>query len=326
MAAHHRLREDAARWFMRMRHAEPDHPERSKFEAWLMRDPAHATEYSTIASLWDDFDSPAKLQSLASAMEHKKHEARDKLKRVAQGALGMLVAATAGLLGFNAWQDWIAQPTYQVASATEVGQIKYQTLDDGTKLVLNANTRLEAVYYRDRRTVRIDQGEVIFDVTKDPSRPFVVDSGHARVTVLGTRFAVNRLSELVRVSVDHGRVKVEAQDSTGKTVFTPILLQDGEVAEVGVGEMPKRIQRDAADAFTFKSGTLMFQRATLGEVAETLSRYRKPKIVTEIASPSSARITAVVQVLDIESFLLALPKIAPVRVREVEDGTRIERR
>lgn len=311
---------------MRMRHAEPDHPERSKFESWLMRDPAHVAEYSAIAEVWDDFDTTGKLQSLASAMERKQADARSKAKRMVQGALGMLVAVVAGLSGFNIWKDWAAQPVYQLATATGIGQIKYQTLEDGTKLVLNANTKLDAVYYRDRRTIRIDQGEVIFEVTKDPSRPFVVDSGHARVTVLGTRFAVNRLTGLVRVSVDHGSVRVEAQNQVGDPVFSPVILHDGEVAEVVTGEMPRRVQRNAADAFTFKNGTLMFQHATLGEVAETLSRYRKPQIVTDIADPSSPHVTAVVQVMDIESFLQALPKIASVRVKAAEHGTRIERR
>src|SRR5690606_25450933 len=106
-------------------------------------------------------------------------------------------------------------------------------------------------YYRDKRVAVLNKGEVIFDVAHDPERPFIVDSGHAQITVLGTYFAVNRLNQLVRISVDHGRVSVEAHHPDGNLRFEPLILSDGEVAEVEAGNRPVKVNRNAQDAFGF---------------------------------------------------------------------------
>ncbi len=42
-----------------------------------------------------------------------------------------------------------------------------------------------------RRTVRLLRGRAFFDVARDPDRPFTVEAGDARVTALGTAFAVS---------------------------------------------------------------------------------------------------------------------------------------
>lgn len=322
-----RISEEAARWFARMRDAEPDHPQRGRFEAWLMESPLHAREYQAMVGLWEDFDTTDKLQSLASAMERKNSEARAergrKMRKAAtQGIMGVLVAV-ASLVGYNAWHEWAERPVYRLASATGIGEIVRQGLADGSQLTLNAGTRVEVAYFRDRRTVKLLQGEAVFEVEKDPSRPFVVDSGHALVTVLGTRFAVNHLTGLVRVSVDHGRVRVEARNAAGKITFPPIVLHDGEVAEINSGEMPERIQRNAGDAFGFQHGSLAFEHAALSEIAETLSRYRKMPVRAETQPWDGPRVTAIVQIADIETFLRALPDIAPVRVRQANGETRL---
>ncbi|BCM25658.1 FecR family protein [Methyloradius palustris] len=319
------LRETAARWFFRIKNTEPDHPDRGQFEAWLMANPVHAQEYLAVSSVWEDFDSTAKIQSLADIMERKTNELRDerskKLKQLANRAVHFMVVLGVSLFGYHFWQDWAARPVFQVANITPVGQMQEQVLADGSKLIINANTNIEVTYYRDRRTAKISQGEVIFDVAKDPSRPFVIDSGHARITVLGTHFVVNRLNGLVRVSVDHGSVRVEAQDSTGANILTPIVLHNGEVAEVKPGEMPQRVERNAADAFTFQNGTLVFDEASLEEISETLSRYRKIPIKSITTRHSDPHVTAVMKVRDTERFLALLPEISPIKIEQTDNQT-----
>jgi transmembrane sensor len=48
-----------------------------------------------------------------------------------------------------------------------------------------------------------------FEVTKNPSREFVVVAGPVRVRVVGTRFRVQRAGERTRVSVSEGKVEVQ---------------------------------------------------------------------------------------------------------------------
>lgn len=314
-----RLREEAARWFTRMQKAPVDHPDRGRFEAWLMANPAHAAEYSAFADTWDDFDSTPRLQSLVRALNLKKAEYDTQIKTITRSVLSLLLVVSCGLFGYHIW---ISQPVYILASSTSIGEIKHQQLADGTLLTLNADTQAEITYYRNKRVVVLKKGEVIFAVAPDSERPFIVDSGYAQITVLGTYFAVNRLSHLIRISVDHGQVKVEAKNQAGDTVFESLILSNGDVAEVELGNGPVKVNRNAQDAFGFEKGALTFHQAPIEEIAETLSRYH-PTPIQSLVKDKSAHVTAVVQIADIDSFLLTLPRIAPVNVQRLNGEIRL---
>lgn len=324
-AAHFKKSKQAAiQWFLRMQHAEVEDSERSRFESWLMESSANQEAYSEVARLWDSFDSPVALETLATAMEQKNYfnklERSHRFKKTAAGVLGAL---TLGIGSIFAYQFWQSQPVMQLAAQTELGDIKSQRLEDGTLLTMNTGTDIEVSYYRDHRLVKLKRGEAIFEVARDESRPFIVDSGSARVSVLGTRFAVNRMQKLIRISVDHGLVKVEKQDSQNET-STPIMLHNGEVAEVRADAAnPLKTTRQATDAFTFEKGVITFDQAGIDEIAETLSRYRKVPVIAQSDTGNNHQITAVIKSQSIETFLRQLPNMAPVKVVTTPEQTLI---
>lgn len=327
------LRETAIKWFMQVQKMDTEHPDRSRFEAWLMADPAHQRAYAEVEGLWQNLDSTPQVERLVSALGKKQRENSAKKLKSTLVALGFIVTAAAGILGYHTWQ---AQPVMQMVASASVGQIKSQVLEDGSKLTINANSDIEVTYYRHQRHVTLKRGEVIFEVARDESRPFVVDSGRAKITVLGTRFAVNRLQNLVRVSVDHGRVQVETQaqvetqnqieqqGSAGKAGST-IILTNGEVAEVSAqqpaSQPPRRINRPATDAFGFEQGLISFNDTGLEEITETLSRYRTPVVSLQKLAGSDPHITAVIKAHNVEKFLKSLPDLAPVTVQYLPQQT-----
>ena len=69
------------------------------------------------------------------------------------------------------------------------------TLVDGTNVWLNARTSLSypVKFGKNNRQVVLD-GEAYFDVTKDKSKPFIVQTDNYNVEVLGTKFDVNAYS------------------------------------------------------------------------------------------------------------------------------------
>ncbi len=64
-------------------------------------------------------------------------------------------------------------------------------LPDQTSVWLNKNSRLDypGVFASDRREVSVD-GEAYFEVSEDKNKPFTVDLGNEKITVLGTAFNV----------------------------------------------------------------------------------------------------------------------------------------
>ena len=163
----------------------------------------------------------------------------------------------------------------QMASQSITAQLKTQTLEDGSEITLNANSKIQVTYYHHQRHVNLLQGEAIFNVQKDSSRPFIVETTNAKITVLGTRFAVNKLSKLVRVSVDHGKVKVQSKENGSQ-----ILLQNDQVAEIFIGQTVQNKNTPAADYFKFAQGTVVFNQADMTEISRGSFKIPSAKYIS----------------------------------------------
>src|SRR5690606_5273789 len=101
---------------------------------------------------------------------------------------GSAIAAMAAAIMFAVW---IAQPQTQFNEiATAVAQRQSITLSDGTKVDLNAHTRLEVATSASERRVRLAAGEAFFEVQRDPARPFIIETPAGSVRVTGTTFNV----------------------------------------------------------------------------------------------------------------------------------------
>ncbi|MEJ1962837.1 MAG: FecR domain-containing protein [Gammaproteobacteria bacterium] len=313
------MREQAARWFTVMHDASVDDAQRGQFETWLTSRASHAREYAALEALWLRLESAQTWNELAHGLERKRMSRRHVIKRGA----GMLLLAAFG--SGSAGYLYLRHATVlQLARRSETAKTLSFTVADGSIVVLGAASEAEIDYSRTQRKVLLRRGEAILDVAHDVERPFVVRAGAARITVLGTRFAVNQLADKIRVSVERGQVQIETGVFWRRQL---LLLGAGEVAELTPRpDEPARlvkVQRDVSAAFAFEHGFIDLQAADLVEVATILSRYRTmPVRVVGGRIGASPRVTASVNAADVESFLLrALPRMAPIRVTSAPDGT-----
>lgn len=318
--------EVAARWYLRMREHSQGTKERDDFEQWLADDPHHASEYESIKRAMQRMSSAESLSTLADEAEQHAFLAQESKRKNKQRRVGQLFLVSLlcimSYVFHQQYLDWQATPVMQLAAQNPVGQIAHKTLDDGTRVTLSAKSDMEVTYYRHERHVLLREGEAIFEVTKDPDRPFIVETDTARVTVLGTRFAVNRLDQLVRVSVDHGTVKVEPKVEEGEQEATESrVITNGQVVEVYPNRATVLVNRPASDAFAFLDGRLVFDRADIDEIATTVTRYRQKPV--RAMGKDIRNISADINIKDIEQFLRGLPNIAKVSVKETPQYTLI---
>lgn len=296
-------REQAARWFLRLR--ENDSAAlRREFDAWVNASGEHAREFQAFDALWRELDSPHQASALAGALERRQL----RRTRLVRGVLCSLLLLASSIFGLHLYRH----SPYDQELQTRIGEHLEQHLRDGSELQLNGDTRLHVRFDGSRRRIELLRGEAIFDVAHDHDRPFVIEAGQARVTVLGTRFVVDRLGERLRVSVARGRVRVDSHGQQQQ-------LQAGEVLEVQADGSLQRLDIAASNAFAFESGQLIFDQADLAEIAASLSRYRQKPV--QAPSQGGPRLSAVVQLADIEAFLQALPEIAAVRLEQQSQAT-----
>lgn len=308
-------REEAARWFVRMQNPPAGASERPAFDAWLAADPRHAQEYAAFEQLWRDFDSTAGTRALADAALASR--ARRQRRRVAGGLLGMAGLGSLGWLLLQRWQSQLDAPQWTLARNTRAGQRLRLPLPDGSEILLGGASAIRLGYSLRSRQVELVQGEALFSVAGDATRPFTVDCANTRTTVVGTRFAVDRLPGSVRVSVQQGIVHFAAREGTSPA----LRLHAGEVGAwqdgSPLGSAPQRLPgRNAQDAFAIERGLLIFERASLAEIATTLSRYHPTPVQAPVGPPDQGpRITAAVQLRQIDAFIDTLPRIAAVKVQ-----------
>ena len=182
---------------------------------------------------------------------------------------------------------------------------------DGTEVFLNADTRIR---YPERfgllrREVWLD-GEAYFVVKENKRRPFEVHSQNTTVEVLGTSFNVNsyRESEKIRVTLDEGSIAFRTQHN-GYT------LSPGQQAEYDkiTGQLVVTNLMHPSNQSLWKHNTLYFYDSPLSEVISVLERRYNVEfnLLTPEALTYSYTLTTRHQTLD--SVLLEMQKIAPVR-------------
>jgi transmembrane sensor len=318
--------DEAVSWFIESREADFSPDGHADFNAWLRRSPEHVRAFLQVSAFWEDAEAlktvdvdlddliarakaesnvfPLDRNSAAKAPQQTVESviARGTRVRLALAA-SVLVAVGASFLS---WHLFEGRDTY----ATEIGEQRSITLEDGSLVELNALSRLKVRYTADQRSVELLQGQALFKVAKNPARPFVVRSAGATVRAVGTQFDVYRKNTGTVVTVVEGRVAVRAPPSNSQgssagmpvspmpgilgasqgldvtTSGTKVTAREGEIL-LAAGEQltvtahaitpPKRTNVSATTAWTEKR--LVFDSTPLKEVVEEFNRYNHQQLV-----------------------------------------------
>ena len=247
--------------------------------------------------------------------------------RTRRRALTLLGVAGLGAALFATGRWYVAQPVEQLALQTGHGQLLARTLADGSRIDLGPRTTARVLLFRDRREVRLQEGEARFDVTPDADRPFVVHTDWGWVRVLGTGFTVSARDRRMTVAVAHGRVAVH-DSSAGRTGEPPAdaVLGAGQAVQVdahGVGDIGPV---NTADVGAWREGWLVFDRTPLPEVLARWNDYLvRPVRLGDEAALRELRLTVSFVLRDPGSFFSSLPQVLPVRVERDGAGQQVVR-
>jgi transmembrane sensor len=214
---------------------------------------------------------------------------------------------------------YVAKPQIEAlrapAYATAIGEQRSITLEDGSIIQLNSRSQVRARYARSLRSIELVEGEAIFRVTKDASRPFRVRTGGADVVAVGTAFNVHASDARTVITVLEGRVRVEsrtesaARAAAGSTRAPAFELAIGEQLIVTPTAPPQKLELSDTDKVTsWTERRLIFEDATIGAAAAEFARYSPRAIRIEDPQLASRRITAVFDATDPASLVQFLAK------------------
>ena len=171
-------------------------------------------------------------------------------------------------------RDLVKEST--LALSNSPGQITTVTLSDGTTVHLNADSRIEypAVFYGNERRVRLD-GEAIFDVEHDASKPFVVETFRYDIRVLGTRFDVVAEEEESLFSTALLEGKVALVDKADGRQYT---MTENTVAVYADGGISLS-ELDSREDFLWTEGIISAAGLPFDRLMEKFEKYYNVNIV-----------------------------------------------
>ena len=315
------IEEAAQDWFLRLASGAATAADLADFKAWCEADPRHEVAYEEVRDLWNDIDGlrPAfapddEVEAEAPADPHRRREqagggetqktAAFTPRRVLAGGL---LAACLALLSL--FLDDIAV-LLKADHATGVGEQAEVRLPDGTLVHLNSDTAIALAYGGDRRQVSLLRGEALFEVAKDPARPFAVRAREGQATAVGTAFAVRDLAGTATVTVIEGRVRVLAPagpDGVVPASDTGQLLLAGQQIAYAEGAAPGAVAKvDTARETAWRAGSIVIDGLPLDQAIAEIERYRPGKILLLADSSQFDRVTARLSLQAIDSGLAAL--------------------
>lgn len=291
MSANERIKELARKYLDRKLEAD----EAEELFKWLdnARDPANADpvfreewekggrSHTIDEVTWDQ------IQQLSNP-DQSKNRRRHRIRSLVRWA----AAAALILAAFSIWWLNSSEPEMMVYE-TGFGETMPIHLEDGTHVVLNANSRLswnsDWEKWGNGRVAELD-GEAYFEVSHipDPSSTgkriaFQVRTADLVVNVLGTAFNVSSRRGQTDVFLEKGSVKLDLMPGKGENnlktnrpdedmVYDTVLMNPGELVSFSAlsGELHKNDGSPGSDRTDWKEGTLTFKKISFGEVLSSL--------------------------------------------------------
>lgn len=307
----------AARWALQLDsgHLEPEEEER--LEQWLADDVRHAGALGRAVGAISYMDRLGDIGLTASDLSETPTWTR---RRVFLGGGALAGLAAAASVGLVLWK-----PRGREDFVTKIGETASVTLADGSTVVLNTCTRISVNFSKNERRIYLADGEAIFEVAKDKSRPFIVVAGDTNVRAVGTKFKVSRLTlRPVQVLVQEGVVEVSGRGVSGTTRIRAAARTKAMVsANQSIAAQPISVSEMNRD-LAWQHGRIEFSDATLADAAEEFARYNGTKIAVD-PSVSAWTITGSFVARDPVAFAKAAAAVHDLRFEVENNQVRIFR-
>lgn len=217
------------------------------------------------------------------------------------------------------WIGLTRSTTYQ----TTVGEQRRERLADGSVMLLNTDSAGKVEFHVTRRLINLEQGEALFTVAKDKSRPFIVSAGAIRVEAVGTAFAVRKLGTGADVVVTSGRVRAWSERSPGR--FVSINAGHRTYLSNASGADDAVVRSDGVDqALAWERGMIAIDGMTVVEAAAEFNRYNNRQVSVD-AQFADRRLLGWFRAKDIDGFAQSAATIVGGRVEKDQNTLRIVR-
>jgi transmembrane sensor len=290
------VRVQAAAWIARLRGEDREEEMDAELQKWLGASEEHRLAFNRMMSAWEQ---AGKIRMRAQG-DVRAHGGGTQILRRRPLSLWRAAAAAVLILAVAAAIHW-----RNAALVTAIGQQQDLTLRDGTRVVLNTDTRIEVDYDAHARRVRLIRGEARFDVSKHPEWPFLVTVAGREIRALGTSFIVRRDNEEdFAVTLVEGRISIAAVgEKDGPARQAPQILVPGQRFVVSRDRAPSVDRPELGRVTAWQRGRVEFDETPLETAAAEMNRYNATRVTVSGADIARLRIGGEFRAGDSEEFV-----------------------
>lgn len=189
--------------------------------------------------------------------------------------------------GFLLYSLSVGDELIEVTAA--YGEQKRLLLPDSSEIWLNAGSSIiyPKTFAENKRLVTLD-GEAYFIVSKDTTKPFIVETSQLSVKVLGTKFNIRAYADDERISttLTSGKVEVNVRSQLPR-ILQPNerLTYDKSTSHIDISTV------ESIDTDSWIKGRLFFANATAEEIFRALERRYNTTIENTLSIPATRRYT-----------------------------------
>ena len=318
---------EAAVWIARLHGPSRTRQLEQEFRVWQASSPAHRAAFERCTDAWQDIPRIGLVTAYEGLAARR---AGGGLREAARRWITACAAAGAVAAGAVFALQWYSQNAYR----TNVGEQRLVVLEDGSRMLLNTDTRLRVDFSASQRTVEVRSGEAFFEVSKDARRPFVVRIAGSEVVAVGTAFSVryapaaHAAGELA-VTLVEGRVNVRAAGKPGDVLAPeqPVwmkagdrLLLDRPSGHPASGVVARLDRPNVERVLAWKRDEAVFDDTSLADAVAEMNRYnRTPIVLLDGLESDGLRVSGLYHTGDSTGFASAVAALHGLEVRE-EDG------
>lgn len=321
-----RIETEARDWFLLKQERELSIEEHRQYQQWLVLTDQHGKAYQRLEEIWQGLGelelsrSSDSSSSWLSVITQFFGDSLSGFRRFTLAAPFAMASVVAIIMVSTLWLAngvWDNDSVIQYRS--DIAQVKTIDLDDGSQVILGADTQIEVSFQGNRRDVRLLKGQAFFDVAKDELRPFYVDAEKASVMVVGTRFEVYKQLDQVKVTVEEGVVKVAPTAQADFSADLVKTLTAGQKLVSDATSMSDVSAVDSASVSPWRDGRLVYRDAALANVVFDINRYRQAKIILGTESLKKLKVTTSLSVDQTDSVVSMLEQSLPVVAHKETD-------
>lgn len=311
-------RESAATWVVRLEAAGLGDAEALAFDAWLSGSAENAAAFDTALATSHDFAASAQQVARGvSARRIERNHGPD--RRHVLGGVGIAAAAVFAVVVAPQYLSPPQTTTYE----TGKGELRSIALADGSRVDLNAGTRMTVTLARNARSVRLYDGQAVFDVSHDAKRPFTVAAGDRLVRVVGTQFDVRQREGKLSVTVARGAVEVRPQEGAKGKAYR---LRPGQRLERRDGALETLVANIRADeVLSWRAGRMVYRDQPLSDVIADLNEQWATPVLIEDPALATTPVSGVLILDNQDAVIGRLALLVPIRAVRSDAGIVLRR-